>query len=157
MNDSSNSIPRFDAHRTDRFTSKFWITPDNVFVPLATWHFQYFANPTISARWAVPFGPEDPTRLAALGVGFLRVNYELRGGKLALETIRWDKELQKLTTELVLANADAIDVVHLHRLESTGQAVELASLSLQTRRRYHLPINRRAISGWNRLKEAPIR
>jgi hypothetical protein len=141
--------------RTSPTTAKGWITPENDIVPLATAHFDYFGDPTKVQKYGVARRDEQTTRLDALRVGFVRLNYEVNGGHLTLETMRWDQTLRQLTTDLVLANAESLDLVHLHRLGEKGQPLQLGCVPLQQWRRYHRSINRRALATWNNFKVTP--
>ena len=91
--------------------------------------------------------------LAALQAGFVRVSYSQR--RLSFQTIRWDTALKALTTELVLNNAELIDVVHAHRLDRNGQDVQLGCLPLHQSRQYNRPIGRRSMATWNNFKATP--
>ena len=137
------------SFRTDSRTSKFWITPENATVPLDCWHYEYFRDPAISRQYGVPFGPEVPTRLAALRVGFVRGNYERHGGLLTLETMRRDRPLRKLIDAMVLANADALDLVRLNTVDSEGQAIQLGVAPLHQMRQTGQPINRITLGSWS--------
>jgi hypothetical protein len=139
--------------RTDSRTSKFWITPENATVALDCWHYEYFRDPAISRKYGVPFGPEVPTRLAALRVGFVRGNYERNGARLTLETMRHDRLLRKLIDALVLANADALDLVRLHTVDREGQALSVAVAPLHQKRQYGQPINRATLGSWSYSRE----
>ena len=85
---AGKEVPKFTEFTTTPSESKVWITPENDLVPLGCWHYEYFHDPKISQKYGVIFGEENPTRLAALRVGFVRVNYERNGGKATIETIR---------------------------------------------------------------------
>jgi hypothetical protein len=61
-------------------------------------------------------------------------NYERNGGLLTLETMRRDRPLRKLIDALVLANADAIDIVRLHTVDREGQATQLSVAPLHQMR-----------------------
>ena len=137
------------GYRTDRRTSKFWITPQNDLVALDCWHYEYFRDPAIADKYGVPFGPEVPTRLAALRVGFVRGNYERNGGLLTLETMRRDRPLRKLIDALVLANAEALDMVRLHTVDRNGQATQLSVAPLHQMRQTQQPINRATLGSWS--------
>ena len=85
----------------------------------------------------------------ALRVGFVRVNYEVNGGVLTLETMRWDRKLRNLVNALVLENADAIDMARTNLLANSGQMVQLGCVSLLDLRKYDRPINRFNLGSWN--------
>jgi hypothetical protein len=101
------------SYRTDSRTSKFWVTPSNEIIQLTTFHYQYFSDPVLAQRYGVPFDTEIPTRLAALRVGFVRGNYERNGGRLTIESMRFNRALRKLIDELVLFNCEALDQVRM--------------------------------------------
>ena len=153
---SDKSFPKFAEFMTTRKTRKLWITPENHIIPLSAWHFEYFRDPKISTKYGVIFRDEENTRLDALRVGFVRINYEVNGGRLTIETMRWDRALRELTNSLILANADAIDVAHLHLINKAGQAVQLGCVPLMERRQYGLPINRRSLATWNNLRATKL-
>ena len=140
---------RFTDFHTTRTASKMWITPDDEVVPLNSWHYEYFRDERIAEKYGVVFGAEIPTRLAALRVGFVRVNYERHGGLLTIESMRFDPLLAVLTDDLVLANADAIDRVRLHLVDGAGMAIGVGTVSLQALRTAGKPVNRLTLGAWH--------
>ena len=73
-------MPKFNDFPTTPEASKAWINPENEIIPLRTWHYEYFRDhPQIAAKYGVVFRDEETTRLVALRVGFVRVNYERQG------------------------------------------------------------------------------
>jgi hypothetical protein len=138
------------AFRSTLSTSKLWISPDNKVVPLmGCWHYEYFRDPQIAEKYGVPFGAEIPTRLAALRVGFVRVNYERNGGLLTIESMRFDPLLAVLMDDLVLANADAIDRVRLHLVDGAGMAIGMGTVSLQALRADGKSVSRQTLGSWH--------
>jgi hypothetical protein len=152
---ATTTIPDLSRLRTSPRETKLWITPENLFVPLACWHFEYFRDSDISRRYGVAFGPEIPTRLAALGVGFVRVNFRRNGALLTLESIRWDRKLRQLIDRLVLRNADALDLVRMHLVDREGQLRQLGCVSLLEMRRQGQAINRSSLGSWNNFDQVP--
>lgn len=136
----------------NRKTRKWWISPENEVIPLTTLHYEYFRNPIVSEKYGVPCRDEVNTRLDALRVGFLRINYELNGGHLTLETMRWDRNLRKVVDKFILDNAESIDVAHLHLLNRDGQLLQLGCAPLLQMRLYETPINRLTLGSWNNLR-----
>jgi hypothetical protein len=117
------AIPLLASYRTDRFTTKLWITPDGTYVPLACLHFMYFRDASISDRYGVKFETEQPTRLAALRVGFIRANYETNGGRLTVESMRWDQPARMAVETLIDANREAIDNFEIRILSGEGTVI----------------------------------
>jgi len=137
---------------TNRKTRKWWITPENETILLSSWHYDYFRNPEISQKYGVIFRDEETTRLDALRVGFVRLNYELNGGCMTIETMRWDRCLRKLIDGFILENADAIDMARINLINLAGQAVQLGCVSLMDLRTFGKPINRMTLGSWNMLR-----
>jgi hypothetical protein len=137
---------------TNRKTRKWWITPENEIILLNSWHYEYFRPPAISQKYGVIFRDEEPTRLDALRVGFVRMNYELKGGCLTIETMRWDRSLRKVVDGFVLEHADAIDMARIHRINLAGQAEQIGCVSLMDLRTFGKPINRMTLGSWNMLR-----
>lgn len=139
---------------TNRKTKKLWITPApaNEIIPLSTFHYQYFQNPMISEKYGVLFRDEETTRLDALRVGFVRINYEVNGGRLTGETMRWDRTLRKLIDAFVLTNAEEIDLVRFHLLDRSGQAIQVGAVSLMDLRDAGKEINRWNLGSWNNFR-----
>ena len=149
------------VYRTSRFTAKFWIDPQNEIIPLKTLHFEYFRDPKVALAHGVTLSNEVCTRLSALRVGFVRGNYQVNGGLLTLETMRRDRLLRKLIDAVVLANADALDMVRLNTVDTHGQATNLAVAPLHQMRQFGKPINRATLGSWSYSREikapGPIR
>jgi len=145
------SLPKFSDFKTTPDSKKMWITPEpeNLVIPLSTFHYQYFADPAIAARYGVEYGAEDPTRLAALRVGFVRVNYEINHAKVTVETMRWNRVLRKLIDSLLFENEDSIDSVWIHTMNEKGYATQVGCTSFQEHRRAGRPINRLTLGSWN--------
>ena len=139
---------------TNRKTKKFWITPapENEFMPLSTFHYQYFQNPMLSEKYGVPFQDEETTRLNALRVGFVRINFEVNGGRLTGETMRWDRVLRKLINAFVLTNAEEIDLARIHLLDRSGHAIQVGAVSLMDLRNTGREINRWNLGSWNNFR-----
>ena len=146
-------MPKLKDIPTTRRTSKLWITPENEVVPLRTWHYEYFRDhPQIAAKYGVVFRDEQTTRLDALRVGFVRVNYERNGGLVTIETIRWDRQLRNLIDGLILENEDALDMVRIHKVDQTGQAIQVGCVSLMDLRKAGRPITRLTMGSWDNLR-----
>lgn len=129
LNHEGIEVPLVSSYRTTRFTTKLWITPSNAFVPLACWHWEYFQDATISIRYRVNFEAEQPTRLAALRRGFIRVNYRVNGGWLTVETMRWDRGARAAVGALITANRDSIDNLEIRALSDEGSTLRSVSRS----------------------------
>ena len=142
-------VPKLANVLTNRKSKKLWITPEDEIIPLRSWHYEFFRDPVTSRKYGVIFRDEENTRLDALRVGFVRVNYEVNGGVLTLETMRWDRKLRNLVNALVLENVDAIDMARTNLLANSGQMVQLGCVSLLDLRKYDRPINRFNLGSWN--------
>jgi hypothetical protein len=123
LDQEGTDIPLMDSYRTTRHTTKAWITPQNTYIPLGGWHWEFFRDVAISARYGVTFEAEQPTRLAALRVGFIRVNYEVNGGRLVVETMRWDQPARMAVEALIAANRDSIDNFEIRILSGEGAVI----------------------------------
>jgi hypothetical protein len=119
-------------------------------------HYDYFRNPGISERYGVAFGEEIPTRLKALRVGFVRVNYRLNGGFMTMESMRWTRFLHELINRFVLANAEQLDLVQFNKLDVNGVAIQVAAVSLLGLRLKGQTITERSLAAWNRFEETKI-
>ena len=136
----------------NRKTRKWWISPENDVIPLTTQHYEFFQPLIVSEKYCVPFRDAENTRLDALRVGFVRVNYEINGGHLTIETMRWDRTLRKVVDKFILDNAESIDVAHLHLLNRDGQLLQLGCAPLLQMRLYETPINRLTLGLLNNLR-----
>jgi hypothetical protein len=148
------TLPKFVDIKTTPETSKMWITPapENEIIPLRTFHYEYFADPAIAARYGVEYGTEEPTRLAALRVGFVRINYERNGGVVTIESMRWDRALRNLVDRLLFENEDAIDTAWAHMMDKSGQATGVGRVSFMDLRLAGIPINRLTLGSWHNFK-----
>ncbi len=136
----------------DQKTRKWWITPENRVISLSTLHYEYFRDPSIAEKYQIVFRDEETTRLDALRVGFIRVNYECNGGQLTVESMRWDRNLRKLVDGFVLDNAEAIDLARIHLVDCMGQAIQIGCVSLMNLRAAGRPITRLTLSSWNNFR-----
>jgi hypothetical protein len=88
------SVKPLHDHRTDTWTAKAWIQPDGAVVLLDSLHFHWILKH--SAQLTEKFGLTLPTnlrheqdvRVAAVRVGFFRVNYHIRTGSLLFEGLK---------------------------------------------------------------------
>lgn len=118
------TIPLVASYRTTLSTTKAWITPQNTYVPLRCWHWEFFGDREIAMRYGVLFEAEGPTRLAALRVGFIRVNYEINGGRLTIEAMRWEPSARMAVGKLIEANRDSVDNLVVRILSSAGDTIK---------------------------------
>lgn len=146
----------FNSFKTTSKTCKLWVTPENEFVPLSTWHYQYFEDAAISQRYKVPYRDEISTRIAAVGVGFVRINYERNGGRLTIETCRWSPELRQLLELFVLNNADSIDFVFLKTLDTNGNQLSYNSVSFLELRKSGKEISATDLDPWRAISMTKI-
>ena len=151
------SAPGINEFTTARLTSKMWIDPENGLIPLHTWHHEYFRDhPEIAEKYGIPFEDEDKTRLAALRVGFIRINYEINGGFLEMDTMRWDPVLRVLVDQFIDDNIEALDHTRINLLRADGIDLQVAYVSIKVLRIQGKPVNRRALGAWNRFKNTPL-
>jgi len=113
--------------RTTPATAKMWIDPTGKVIPLLTFHYEYFRdNPGEAAKYGIVYGEEDPTRLAALRKGFIRVNYERNGGMLTIEAGAkgWTQPAIDVIFMLIAVNREAIDCLKIAVLSETGAVIQ---------------------------------
>src|ERR1700679_2215806 len=81
-------VPKLASYISDKLTSKAWISPTGSLIPLpSSWHWDYFRNnPEVATTYGIEVTDEQGTRMAALAVGFIRVNYERNTGTLTVES-----------------------------------------------------------------------
>lgn len=137
---------------TSRDTRKLWISPENVIVPLTTLHFHYFGDPAVALKYNIECQSEILTRLAALRVGFVRINYTLNQGKVTIESMRWNRTLRNLIDQLLFVNADLIDIAQINILNEDGQAREVGRVCFMSRRQAGIPIDRLTLGSWNNFR-----
>ena len=150
-------MPKFSDFPTTPQASKAWINPENEVIPLTSFHFEYFRDyPQVAKKYKVVFRDEQNTRLDALRVGFVRVNYERNGGDVTVETMRWDRALRNLIDGLIFENEPAIDFARIHKLDKSGQLTNIGCVSLMEMRSYGRPINRFNLGSWNCFKAVKL-
>ena len=153
---SPESEPKVTEYTTDQFTSKMWIDPENRFVVLHTWHYEYFRNPEIAKRYGVPFGEGGLTRLAALRAGFIRINYERVAKFLTAESMRWNPEVRDKIDGLIVDNADAIDHARTNFLKKDAIPVQIGHVSLARLRWAGRRITKHNLGEWNKFRTVKI-
>jgi len=151
------SAPKLNEFTTTRFTSKMWIDPENQLVALHSWHYEYFRDhPKVAEKYGVAFEDEEKTRLAALRVGFIRMNYEKNGGFLTIETMRWDPALRALVDRFIDDNIEALDHMRINLLRADGIAIGVAYVSIMVLRIEGKPVNRRSLGAWNKFPNTRV-
>ena len=150
-------MPKFNDFRTTPKNCKAWINPENEIIPLNSFHFEYFRDfPQIAAKYGVKFRDEQTTRLDALRVGFVRVNYERNGGEVIIESMRWNRALRNLLDSLIFENEDSIDFARIRIFNKSGQLINLGCVSLMDLRSAGTPINRLTLGSWNYLRAVKL-
>jgi hypothetical protein len=92
--------------------------------------------------------------LDILRTGAVWVHYEPKVRDLILRTMRWDKVLRSLTTDLVQANAEVLNGARIHLLNRAGEPIQLACAALGERRQHGLPIDRLSLATWNNFRRS---
>jgi hypothetical protein len=100
-----------------------WILPNGRVAPSSVWHYQWLlSNRALAKRLGVPLDQlpeeEDPIRLAALRVGFVRLNYEHKTGTLTIEAnrLRFDGRVRNAIRGVVLENLKDVYIINFNLL-----------------------------------------
>jgi len=156
IKDLKKTTPKISSFKTDHLTSKMWITPDHKVVPLSSWHYRYILdNPKIQQKWGLKGLPEDEqkVRLAALRVGFTRVNYEQRQGILTIEACSkfWTGKLKDTIFMLIADNLDSLYKIQINLLNDRGVAIKSGYSELfrynDAEKLEHIPMISESIEG----------
>jgi hypothetical protein len=126
----SAEVPDLLVVQTTRFEAKLWVSPRNEFVSLRSLHFEYFRDQGVSEAYGIPLTDETSTRLAALSVGFVRVNYRRNGGLLTVETMRWDASLARTIDHLIAHNRAALDRVRFRLVDGRANILHQREFDL---------------------------
>ena len=124
-------------YRSDGFTSKMWILPDGRPVSIGSLHFRWLqTNPNVALEFGLELAslPDDDTaiRLAALNRGFVRVNYEIRYGRLTVEANSrfWTSRIKDAVFVIIARNLDALDSMQARLLDDKGFIIRSGFASL---------------------------
>lgn len=139
------------SYNSGGFTSKMWLLPDGTTVSLSQQHSEWLkANPGVTKKFKLDLSkvPDEdtPIRLAALGRGFIRLNYEQRNGQLTVEAGSrwWSKTVKDTLFVLVADNINRIDAMLVNLLDERGKVVRHGYSQLFTYRGQekleHLPL-----------------
>ena len=128
---------KLNSYTTDKLTAKMWIFPDGKVQSLNLWHYRWLqANPKVAAKYGLNVAKlpdeEQPVRLAALKVGFVRVNYELRDGTITIESnVRhWTSKIKDSVFMLVADNVESIYNIRISLLDDKGNVKKQAYAQL---------------------------
>ena len=122
---------RMGSYDSGNLTSKMWILPDGKAVSIGQQHYQWLqGHPQVAAKFNLDVAalPDDDNavRLAAINKGFVRVNYDYRGGRLTVEANRryWTSKIKDAIFVLVADNVGAVDNMVVNLLNDTAMVAQ---------------------------------
>lgn len=128
---------KFSNHATTRLTSKMWITPEGKGINLNGFHQDWILKnkDNIIKKYPIKLPKtydETAIRLAAINVGFFRINYEINNGHMIVEgnTKFFNKIIKDEIFMIIAKNRKSIDNISIIIMNDTGKIIKQGSTRL---------------------------